>query len=290
MLLAVGGVTYSVGAVFYALKWPNPWPHYVRPSRVLSCLHIGRRNSASHRGLFRAFRLTPSPRSLASSPFSALSAVACCAAATSARSGLRAGTFARRRSTSDIASRSSASHSSACRPTSRTHHAARPTATGHAGVDERVENLPLRLPQPGHHRRGERGEQLGRARRTAAPQEPCGRSGARPRARCRMRSSRGLLAEPRDPARFGSRALGVASASSAHPGRDLADDQDLVPVDVDAAAPVNQPSGRRPVIHAGRVARVGQVGLLPPAAPRPRWPCRRDPPANARCPRRAIAS
>jgi hemolysin III len=27
VLLAVGGVTYSVGAVFYALKWPNPWPH-----------------------------------------------------------------------------------------------------------------------------------------------------------------------------------------------------------------------------------------------------------------------
>ncbi len=26
VLLIVGGVTYSVGAVFYALKWPNPWP------------------------------------------------------------------------------------------------------------------------------------------------------------------------------------------------------------------------------------------------------------------------
>jgi hemolysin III len=26
LLLAVGGVTYSVGAVFYASKWPNPWP------------------------------------------------------------------------------------------------------------------------------------------------------------------------------------------------------------------------------------------------------------------------
>ncbi|MCW2503755.1 MAG: hemolysin [Actinomycetia bacterium] len=27
VLLAAGGVIYSVGAVFYASKWPNPWPH-----------------------------------------------------------------------------------------------------------------------------------------------------------------------------------------------------------------------------------------------------------------------
>jgi hemolysin III len=26
VLLAVGGVAYTVGAIFYALKWPNPWP------------------------------------------------------------------------------------------------------------------------------------------------------------------------------------------------------------------------------------------------------------------------
>jgi hemolysin III len=26
VLLAVGGVTYSIGAVFYATQWPNPWP------------------------------------------------------------------------------------------------------------------------------------------------------------------------------------------------------------------------------------------------------------------------
>jgi hemolysin III len=26
VLLVAGGVTYSVGAVFYAFKWPNPWP------------------------------------------------------------------------------------------------------------------------------------------------------------------------------------------------------------------------------------------------------------------------
>jgi hemolysin III len=26
VLLAAGGVTYSIGAVFYAAKWPNPWP------------------------------------------------------------------------------------------------------------------------------------------------------------------------------------------------------------------------------------------------------------------------
>jgi hemolysin III len=26
VLLAVGGAAYTVGAIFYALKWPNPWP------------------------------------------------------------------------------------------------------------------------------------------------------------------------------------------------------------------------------------------------------------------------
>jgi len=26
VLLTVGGVAYSVGAMFYALRWPNPWP------------------------------------------------------------------------------------------------------------------------------------------------------------------------------------------------------------------------------------------------------------------------
>jgi hemolysin III len=26
VLLAVGGVLYSIGAVFYALRWPDPWP------------------------------------------------------------------------------------------------------------------------------------------------------------------------------------------------------------------------------------------------------------------------
>lgn len=28
VLLAVGGVIYSVGAVLYATKWPNPWPDF----------------------------------------------------------------------------------------------------------------------------------------------------------------------------------------------------------------------------------------------------------------------
>lgn len=27
VLLLVGGILYSVGAVLYATKWPNPWPH-----------------------------------------------------------------------------------------------------------------------------------------------------------------------------------------------------------------------------------------------------------------------
>ncbi len=26
VLLAVGGALYSIGAVFYGLRWPDPWP------------------------------------------------------------------------------------------------------------------------------------------------------------------------------------------------------------------------------------------------------------------------
>ena len=26
-LLVLGGVLYNVGAILYALRWPNPWPH-----------------------------------------------------------------------------------------------------------------------------------------------------------------------------------------------------------------------------------------------------------------------
>ena len=26
VLLTVGGALYSIGAIMYALKWPNPWP------------------------------------------------------------------------------------------------------------------------------------------------------------------------------------------------------------------------------------------------------------------------
>jgi hemolysin III len=26
VLLAIGGVLYNIGAVMYALKWPDPWP------------------------------------------------------------------------------------------------------------------------------------------------------------------------------------------------------------------------------------------------------------------------
>jgi hemolysin III len=27
VLLVVGGAVYSAGALFYAFKWPDPWPH-----------------------------------------------------------------------------------------------------------------------------------------------------------------------------------------------------------------------------------------------------------------------
>ena len=72
-----------------------------------------------------------------------------------------AGPFSRTSPTALIASRSSASQSSSCWPDQP--HApgqrvrARP---GDAGVDQGVQRQPLRLPQPGHHRRRDVGPQL----------------------------------------------------------------------------------------------------------------------------------
>ena len=53
VLLVAGGVLYNVGALFYGFGWPNPWPHDVRLSRVLSCVHGGRGGLPLHRRLGR---------------------------------------------------------------------------------------------------------------------------------------------------------------------------------------------------------------------------------------------
>ncbi len=53
VLLIVGGALYSIGGVLYGLKWPNPWPHDVRPSRVLPRVHGGGRDLPLHRDVVR---------------------------------------------------------------------------------------------------------------------------------------------------------------------------------------------------------------------------------------------
>ena len=54
---------------------------------------------------------------------------------------------------------------------------------GDTGVDQGVEDQPLRLAQPGHHRRGDVGPELGVLPDGSLPRRPWRRSGARPRGR-----------------------------------------------------------------------------------------------------------
>ncbi len=42
VLLAVGGVLYSAGAVLYATKWPNPWPQTFGHHEFFHCRNSGR--------------------------------------------------------------------------------------------------------------------------------------------------------------------------------------------------------------------------------------------------------
>ena len=51
VLLATGGLTYTVGAVFYATKWPNPWPRVFGHHRVLPCGHGGGRSLPQRGGV-----------------------------------------------------------------------------------------------------------------------------------------------------------------------------------------------------------------------------------------------
>ncbi len=53
VLLLVGGLLYTVGAVFYATRWPNPWPAHVRLPRVLPRRHGARGHLPPHRDLAR---------------------------------------------------------------------------------------------------------------------------------------------------------------------------------------------------------------------------------------------
>ena len=76
----------------------------------------------------------------------------------------------------------SASSRRAGRPAGRPGQRLRP-GPGHAGVDQRVQHQPLGLPQPGHHRHGQRGEQLPGAAGRPRPRRPSGRTGAARRRR-----------------------------------------------------------------------------------------------------------
>ena len=54
VLIALGGLLYSVGAVFYAPRRPNTWPEHLRVPRVLPRLRVTRRVVPLRRHLLAA--------------------------------------------------------------------------------------------------------------------------------------------------------------------------------------------------------------------------------------------
>src|SRR6185437_10517929 len=136
---------------------------------------------------------------------------------------------------------------------------------GNARVDERVEHLPLRLPQPGHHRRRQRGEQLPGAAGDGAP----GDLAAVPvlgLLRDRDPLVPGVLPEPADPAGL-RRAHRDRVAALDRRRLQRADHQDLVPVNGHARR-AGEPAVRQPAGEpARRVIGRRQVGLLPAPSP-----------------------
>jgi hypothetical protein len=131
----------------------------------------------------------------------------------------------------------------------------------HPGVDEGVEHPAFVVPQPGHHRNREVGEeQPGVADRRApghlASVARLGLVGdAHP-------GVPGVLAEPPDPALGRGAGSGVLAVRR----REFADDDDLLAVDGDRRS-ADEPVVRQPAAEPGDdVVDRRQVGLLPPAA------------------------
>ena len=59
VLLLAGGAAYSIGAIFYALRRPNPWPTVFGHHEFFHACTARRRDPAPHRHLLRPLRLTP---------------------------------------------------------------------------------------------------------------------------------------------------------------------------------------------------------------------------------------
>ena len=61
VLVMVGGALYTIGALVYAVHWPNPFPRHVRVPRDLPPARRRGRHDPVHRGLARR-RVTPASR------------------------------------------------------------------------------------------------------------------------------------------------------------------------------------------------------------------------------------
>ena len=160
---------------------------------------------------------------------------------------------------------------SACSPTRRTAHTTRVGARpGDAGIDQRVQDLPLRLTQPGHHRRGQRGEQLLGAAEAGAPRDVPGRSGTAPDGRSPSAASR-VSSRKRAMRPDSAAALRGVVVELVGQRRQLADDDDLVAVDGHGRR-AGEPVLGQPAREPARPRRTASGTSGAPPRPRPRGP------------------
>ena len=144
-------------------------------------------------------------------------------------------------------------------------------ATGDAGIDQGVEHHPLVLAQTGHHRNGQRGEELVGVADAHSP-------GDRPAV-----AVLGLRAMPMRRSRVSSRkremrpvlaaAVAVSSPSTTVPASSRVPTTTISSRStVTSGAPVNQSPGRRPLSQASRSSVPGGGGPGRPRQPPPRGP------------------
>ena len=243
------GCSTRVGAVFYATRVAEPVARHVRLSTSSStprrCWRRSATTSRSGCSVWPARRPPSLRRPRASGP----------------------GPAARPPWPSPPAARRATRRRAA--PTRRTAQASASERERATPESTRVSStMPLRLPQPRHHRHRRDREQLDRVRRAGRPRRPCAGSGARPGGR--SRSARpwwtpgtGRSARPPRPRSAPPASVSANSPSSAGSSPTIRISSRST---VTSGAPVNHSSGSRPAQPGRGVVGAGQVGLLPPAA------------------------
>ena len=255
VLIIAGGLLYSVGAIFYAIRRPNTWPgtfgyHEYLPRLCLTRRAVPLRGdlvAAVPRQLTRLCPLGGLNRPIPGRHYLLQRPFRCARASADSASAEVRGPRSRSRLTSSMAVAEVAQPvvRVVADQADRPDQGVRP-GPGYAGIDQRVQDLPLRLTQPRHHRDGSVVNSSSVPPKLGAP----GDFPAVPElALAGDLDARfpGVLAEPGDPARFGGRGGRRSSANVSSARGSSPTINDLVTIDRDGRAPdepiAGQPAG-----------------------------------------------